>query len=451
MVQFNFEDQYGLHTLCPQEAVLCGYTVLISDAGDLLFRASFLACHVNSQTGSDYFLRVWLTHVQADGRVAVYPFHLHCSLQGTWSPSEFLFEENYMEVSIQQSYLPGRPAPEAGVAIMFHKDQSGKEAVVLSLREAAAMGYYVSMQTSRFVLRCPYSSPLSYTVKEKGVDLEVKVTLDGGGDLPTWTQSQIDSDLLVSRLSLSNGSLLYRLNVSLSHPKVIPKHIGDGSITYSFTLTFTLSITPSGEVFYHHATVKHQAPYPELRSPRLEGKCTESSLLVLLHHGAHSDLQWELFLGARRLEWDLVEMGGFKMEAEDNYLTVKIPFYSPGMIYQKLSLQGLIGGVNVSVVDAESLQELDHLVHKCTFPARELLVCQPDGRMVAIVDTTHAVPPVQPNRTTLLDPSCGPTETNSARALFIFGLKSCGTTVTVAGNVLVYENQISYSGFSAFG
>ncbi|MEQ2174470.1 hypothetical protein GOODEAATRI_008281 [Goodea atripinnis] len=117
ILTFIQADQDGLHTLSPQEAVLCGYTVLISDAGDLLFRASFLACHVNSQ------------------------------------------------VSIQQSYLPVRPAPEAGIAIMFHKDKSGKEAVVLSLREAAAMGYYVSRQTSRFVLRCPCSSPLSYTVK----------------------------------------------------------------------------------------------------------------------------------------------------------------------------------------------------------------------------------------------------------------------------------------------
>ncbi|XP_069374787.1 uncharacterized protein [Paralichthys olivaceus] len=600
MIRFDFEDRSGYHILSEQEAALCGYTSLINDVGDLVFRASFLACHVHTQTGSDYHLHVWFVNLQADGKVlGLFPLQLTCSLQEQWSSREIVCEENYMEVSL---YLPVLPVKydsdrKAEMAVMFHRaDRPSERATVLSLTEAAALSYHVSMSGSRLTLRCPYSSPLSYIREVKGVDVEIvsattlyrlqsnflavdttvacvlihgqfrdrgvrvgvngqalsesdakerrykigikegrvevrvptgasgghiksgvvrgqyrqhmsvdlflmsqweddrwpltqlrslrllktplipqtlfltsktseglfsvtlgpfapdvsiqKVTIDGGGDILTWTQShqtRSDADVAVSRLSYVNGSVSFQLSFLLSHPKVIPEFIGAGYKTYSITFIFILNISPNKEVLYHQVSTEHSVEYTAPDSPRLEGKCTASSLLVLLHHGAQAELQWELYLGTRKLDWELVEMGGFVVEAQDDYLTVEIPLYSPGMNYEELTLWSVVAGVNVFVVDAESLEVRDSLLLKCTFAVTELLVCLPEGRMMAVVDTTHTIPPTHPNRTTLLDPSCAPMETDSARALFNFSLDSCGTIVTTEGNFLVYENQIRYN------
>lgn len=59
---------------------------------------------------------------------------------------------------------------------------------------------------------------------------------------------------------------------------------------------------------------------------------------MLLHHGAQAELRWELFLGAHQLDVKLAEMGGLVLEAEEDYFSVEIPSYSPGLTYGVIAL-----------------------------------------------------------------------------------------------------------------
>lgn len=50
--------------------------------------------------------------------------------------------------------------------MMFHRPGHTKEEVrPRTMTEASALGYHISESGSRIILRCPYSSPLSYTIK----------------------------------------------------------------------------------------------------------------------------------------------------------------------------------------------------------------------------------------------------------------------------------------------
>ncbi|XP_054474249.1 uncharacterized protein LOC129106966 isoform X2 [Anoplopoma fimbria] len=55
-------------------------------------------------------------------------------------------------------------------------------------------------------------------------------------------------------------------------------------------------------------------------------------------------------------------------------------------------------------------------------------------------------PTVQPDRTTLLDPTCGPKQTDGSRVLFEFKMDSCGTRRMVGETYMVYENEILHDG-----
>lgn len=62
--------------------------------------------------------------------------------------------------------LTEQGADEADIAVMLHRDnRPPEEAGILSLAQAAALGYRISRRGSLLALRTPYSSPFSYFTK----------------------------------------------------------------------------------------------------------------------------------------------------------------------------------------------------------------------------------------------------------------------------------------------
>ncbi|XP_056432227.1 uncharacterized protein LOC130370508 [Gadus chalcogrammus] len=182
---FNFEDRSVVHIPSAREAAKCGYTAFLNHRGDLVFRASFLACNVLSQNDTEYSLNMWFWNRWANGTATAFPFRLYCALQWPWGAREIVCEENYMEVSVQLPVLhasfkaqPDNTVLETGVRIHRQSatgEDEGEASLepVMSWREASDLGYLVSHAGPRLLLRAAYSSPLSYTVKEQGLDMEV--------------------------------------------------------------------------------------------------------------------------------------------------------------------------------------------------------------------------------------------------------------------------------------
>ncbi|KAL4659909.1 hypothetical protein GN956_G196 [Arapaima gigas] len=631
MFRFETEGRSGVYPVSDKRAAQCGYTMLLDSRGDLVLRASYLACDVDTEDHAGVQLMVWFVNKETSGKETSHPFLLTCPLQ-QWNPREIVCEENYMEVSVKkpippvgqkgQEWMtpPPKRSEQGGVKewrMVFRVLPDAQKDVTslpmkeqtLSLMEAEQLGYHINSTGTRIVLRCGYSSPLSYLLQEKGVDLETvsvtifyrhqwtllrvdasvacslhKGTMDGthilwsipqvfpplvqgsirdrgarmgvGGSLlsdcviqqrgykmevragvmevripfgadggyvkshvmdgqyaqsysidlyyvqqwedaqwtltrhcsfrPLWTSPRPrtlglfnltvpeerefsltlgvfppdvslanitilthtvtpavteELGLRVFQVPFTNGTHSYLLQVPFSHPLVFQKYLGKMYRRYMLEVNFTLLVSPHGQVFTHPASVA--CDLQDVVLPKVEGHCTDKAVRLTLHRG-NMDTQWAILFGNHRLEQQLVELGRYSLEVEDGYFVVEVPLYSLGMAYEDLSLQGLLTNVAVSMLDVETGTVEQTFVQHCTFQVRELMVCLPNNWMVVVVDTARVVPPLDPWDTTLLDPMCGPKETDHTRALFSFSLDSCGTIKSVEDDGLVYVNEIRY-------
>lgn len=68
--------------------------------------------------------------------------------------------------------------------------------------------------------------------------------------------------------------------------------------------------------------------------PKLEGDCTIQGVRTLAYYGNIDSSEWSLYVGGMKLDWELVELGGFSLDPHELYLSLEIPLYAPGMAYE---------------------------------------------------------------------------------------------------------------------
>ncbi|XP_041088078.1 uncharacterized protein LOC121302290 [Polyodon spathula] len=185
--RFDIIDGNAIHSLNDSYAASCGFTYSFNLPGDLIFRASFLACHVQSMNDVSYVLQYRFVRMDSLGRETVYPFSLSCSTESPWNPREVVCEENYMEVSVRKN-VPviaqeglAKEDWEAALSIaeeavmsvwqvVFH--QTGMPPKTMNATDARTAGYFVNSTASRVLFRSPYGMPKSEVVMVAGIPVE---------------------------------------------------------------------------------------------------------------------------------------------------------------------------------------------------------------------------------------------------------------------------------------
>ncbi|MGH0135415.1 UNVERIFIED_CONTAM: hypothetical protein FKN15_035523 [Acipenser sinensis] len=174
--RFDIIDNKGVHPLDGRYAASCGFTSVFNIPGDLIFRASFLACHVLNQKDTQFHLQFLFVNIDRFGRETSYPFSMTCNLGSDWKPREIVCEENYMEVSVRknvpviaqegldtedwQGALPiAQQAAMMVWQVVIHK--SGQPAKSMNISTMQALGYMVNSTSSRVYLRSPFGMPES--------------------------------------------------------------------------------------------------------------------------------------------------------------------------------------------------------------------------------------------------------------------------------------------------
>ncbi|XP_031440923.1 uncharacterized protein LOC105907195 [Clupea harengus] len=245
----------------------------------------------------------------------------------------------------------------------------------------------------------------------------------------------------VSKVPHDNDTYAYTVLVPFEDPIVSKLYFVEGVREYSLNINYTLCIWPQEEYYFYLATVVAQIM--DVYPPYFNGLCMEDGIKFRIDHQEFDHL-WEAGVGPFPLTQELADTRGYIMTNDNQSLTLDVPLFTLGYMYEAVSLEQFLATFEILIRDAKSLEVVQSSAKTCQFATTALLVCSPDGIMTVVCDLSKAKPDAFPSQTSLLDKTCKPKEVDETRVLYEFALNSCGTRVQITKDDVIYENEITF-------
>ncbi|XP_047242995.1 uncharacterized protein LOC124881473 isoform X3 [Girardinichthys multiradiatus] len=244
--------------------------------------------------------------------------------------------------------------------------------------------------------------------------------------------------LSISPIVHVNGSQAYELQLPFNDPVVQWTNVGGGVVLYSIDLNFTLTVVPQRQSYYHQNFITAQvfnAFPPEITAQCLEGGISFSIV-------KQSPSLWEVGIDHEPLTEQLVDQRGYRLHNDSHRTILEVPVFSVGYTYEDINLSNFYAMFKLLLRDSKTLEVQASASKRCLFRTEDMIVCSAGGTVTVVATPTSTWPMVKPEKTSLLDHSCKPKQTDGASVLFEFKVDSCGTRAMVGEWYIVYENEI---------
>ncbi|XP_077147580.1 zona pellucida sperm-binding protein 2-like isoform X1 [Ranitomeya variabilis] len=253
----------------------------------------------------------------------------------------------------------------------------------------------------------------------------------GGITLPV--PEAVNLGYVIENKTLPNGNVTFILKVPFGDDRVTKETVPDG-ILFTLNVTFGFLITPNGETFTTPATIDCL-----LRQPTI-GPCGQKGGMLTTTLG-NLDPSWLIYINNVQATLS----NGLLSNVSATHSTVEVPAAS-NLVMDEVTSAGFAVIIPISIRDQDG-NEVSSVVISCD-PQSNPVVCLSDGTMEVSVKKLWNIPDMDLSRLVLRDASCRPVVLDGI-AKFVLSVKDCRTTRRFEGNLMIYENDVTYSSISS--